>query len=207
MITTTLALVSRIISGATVHWHCDPRTDASRIYFGNHSSHLDFIVIWSALPASLRSLVRPVAGQDYWEQGPVRRYLAKEVFHAVLIQRPQAGSSNSPAAARRSIQRMADEIGTRHSLIVFPEGTRGLNGEIGCFKSGLYHLSRQRPDVELIPVYLENLNRILPKGEVLPVPMLSRVVFGAPLATAIDEDKHDFLARAREALIRLRAVQ
>lgn len=205
-IATTLAVGSRLITGATVVWQCDPRADRQRIYFCNHSSHLDFILIWSALPAGVRRSVRPVAGRDYWEKGPVRRYLAARVFHAVLIERSR-GSGQAVAAARASVQRMADDIGHRQSLIVFPEGTRGVNGEVGSFKSGLYHLSRLRPGAELIPVYLENLNRILPKGEVLPVPMLSRVVFGPPLAPSVDEDKQAFLARARHALIQLRGIR
>jgi 1-acyl-sn-glycerol-3-phosphate acyltransferase len=100
---------------------------------------------------------------------------------------------------------MADEMGDRHSLIVFPEGTRGVDGQLGPFKSGLFHLSRARPDVELVPVYLDNLNRILPKGEILPVPMLSRVVFGLPLHAGPRDEKQEFLSRARDALIRLRA--
>ena len=206
MIATALAGVCRLISGAAVQWHCDPNADVQRIYFGNHSSHLDFIVIWSALPARLRRFARPVAGRDYWEQGAVRRYLASQVFRAVLIERGNARSDKALAAARASIQRMAEEMGDRNSLIVFPEGTRSLNGEVGDFKSGLYHLSRLRPDVELIPVHLENLNRILPKGETLPVPMLSRVVFGPRLPASVDEDKREFLAKARAALIQLRAI-
>jgi len=201
MIAATLAVASRLVCGATVHWHCDPRATRQRIYFANHSSHLDFIVIWSALPPGLRASVRPVAGRDYWERGPVRHYLADHVFHAILIERGGA----EPNLARASIQRMADEIGGRHSLIVFPEGTRGVDGQLGPFKSGLYHLSRARPDVELVPVYLDNLNRILPKGEILPVPMLSRVVFGPPLPARPRDDKAEFLARARDALIQLRA--
>ena len=206
MIATALAAVARLVSGAAVQWHCDPGADVQRIYFGNHSSHLDFIVIWSALPAKLRRFARPVAGRDYWEHNAVRRYLAEGVFHAVLIDRHSPGAGHQLAAARASIEHMAQEMGDRYSLIVFPEGTRSLNGEVGPFKSGLYHLSRSRPDVELVPVYLENLNRILPKGESLPVPMLSRVVFGAPLRIGIDEDKHEFLAKARTALIQLRAL-
>src|SRR6185503_12663821 len=172
MIAAALAAVSRLIAGATVQWHCDPSSEAQRIYFGNHSSHLDFIVIWSALPPRLRRLTRPVAGRDYWEQGAVRRYLSSRVFRAVLIERGHAGGEHALAAARASIQRMADEMGDRYSLIVFPEGTRSLTGEVAKFKSGLFHLSRLRPDAELIPVHLENLNRVLPKGEALPVPML-----------------------------------
>jgi 1-acyl-sn-glycerol-3-phosphate acyltransferase len=204
MIATALASVSRLISGATVEWRSDPHADAQRIYFGNHSSHLDFIVIWSALPPRLRRHARPVAGRDYWEHGAVRRYLASRIFRAVLIDRGNTGSENALAAARASIERMAHEMGNRDSLIVFPEGTRSLTGEIGPFKSGLYHLSRARPDAELIPIYLENLNRILPKGESLPVPMLSRVIFGPRLHTTVDEPKDDFLARARTALLHLK---
>ena len=205
MIGTALASVCRLISGAVVEWRCDPDADVQRIYFGNHSSHLDFIVIWSALPPRRRRRTRPVAGRDYWEKGVLRGYLARQVFGAVLIERGRAGPEDAATAARRSIERMAREMGDRDSLIVFPEGTRSLNGEVGPFKSGLFHLSRERPDVELIPIYLENLNRILPKGEALPVPMLSRVTFGPRLQTNSEEQKTDFLARARTALLELKA--
>jgi 1-acyl-sn-glycerol-3-phosphate acyltransferase len=207
MIATALAAGSRLFTGASVRWFCDPRAERQRIYFGNHSSHLDFVLIWSALPAGMRRLTRPVAGRDYWDQSPIRRYLAGQVFHAVLIQRTAPGSADGHAAARAAVERMAADIGDRHSLIVFPEGTRARGHDIGPFKSGLFHLSRLRPDAELIPVFLENLNRVLPKGEVLPIPMLSRVVFGPPLATKVDEEKDPFLARARDALIQLRELR
>jgi 1-acyl-sn-glycerol-3-phosphate acyltransferase len=203
MIAATLAAASRFISGATVHWRCEPLATRPRIYYGNHSSHLDFIVIWSALPAGIRKFVRPVAGEDYWGASAARRYLAAHVFHAVLIPRAHHDTGDAVVRARASTARMANALGSVNALIVFPEGTRGTNGKVGAFKSGLYYLSQSRPDAELIPVYLQNLNRILPKGEVLPVPMLSRIVFGAPLATAANESKQSFLARARNALIQL----
>jgi 1-acyl-sn-glycerol-3-phosphate acyltransferase len=205
MIAAALATASSLLCSTSVEWHCDPYSREQRIYFGNHSSHLDFVIIWSALPCGVRSRVRPVAGSDYWQRGIVRRYLAGRVFHAVLIPRTR-GNGCRCDAAKASIQRMADGVGDRYSLIVFPEGTRGVDGEVGAFKSGLFHLSRLRPDVELIPVFLENLNRILPKGELLPVPMLSRVVFGPPLAPVPDDGKQEFLARAREAVVRLRTM-
>ena len=206
MMATALAATCRVITGASVEWRCDPHADVQRIYFGNHSSHLDFIVIWSALPPRVRRLTRPVAGRDYWESGAIRRYLSSHVFRAVLIDRQRAGSDHVLAAARASIQRMADEMHDRYSLIVFPEGTRSPTGEVATFKSGLFHLAHARPDAELIPVHLANLNRILPKGESLPVPMLSRVVFGPPFRTLIDEEKHTFLTRARSALVDLVAT-
>ena len=207
MISAMLAGATRLVSGAAVQWHCDPNAGAQRIYFANHSSHLDFIVIWSALPPGLRPFARPVAGRDYWERGAVRRYLAAHVFRAVLVDRRPIDAVDAQAGARASVQLMAQEMGNRNSLIVFPEGTRSVNGEVGAFKSGLYHLARLRPDAELIPVHLENLNRILPKGEALPVPMLSRVLFGAPLCAIRDEDKQEFLTRARTALIQLRVTR
>lgn len=200
MIATALAAGSRLLCGASVRWQCDPAETRQRIYYGNHSSHLDFVMIWSALPPRLRRSARPVAGRDYWERGALKRYLAGSVFRAVLIERGQADRTS----ARAAIEYMAREMGDRYSLIVFPEGTRSLNGEVGPFKSGLYHLSQLRPDVELVPVYLENLNRILPKGESLPVPMMSRVIFGPALASSAAEDKADFLLRARGALIQLK---
>lgn len=204
MIATALAAGVRLLCGASVSWHCDPTATKQRIYYGNHSSHLDFVMIWSSLPPRLRQAARPVAGRDYWERGAVRRYLSGRVFRAVLIDRGQSGPDKAAASARAAIDQMAREMGDRHSLIVFPEGTRSLDGEVAPFKSGLYHLAQLRPDVELVPVYLENLNRILPKGEALPVPMMSRVTFGPGLSPGGHDDKAEFLRKAREALLQLR---
>jgi len=206
MIAAALAAICRLISGATVEWHCDPQAEVQRIYFANHSSHLDFIVIWSALSPALRPFARPVAGRDYWDRGALRRYLANQVFRAVLIER-RSPDSVTAATGADAVQRMADEMRDRNSLIVFPEGTRSVNGQIGAFKSGLYHLARTRPQAELVPVHLQNLNRILPKGEILPVPMLSRVVFGPRLLMPQHESKDEFLTRARAAVIALGARQ
>lgn len=191
-----------ILTGKAIEWRCDPYGVAPRVYFANHGSHLDFVAIWSALPRGARRGVRPVAGRDYWVRTPARRLLADRLFHAVLIDR-----GGTPGAdARASLARMAAELAGRHSLIVFPEGTRSRDGAIGAFKSGLFHLSRLCPGAELIPVYVGNLHRVLPKGEFLPVPMLSRVVFGPPLHAPSGEGKEAFLSRARAALLDLRGA-
>ena len=205
MIGRAIAQFARLISGARAHWIEPPSPDASArqcVYFANHASHLDFVIIWSALPPEIRARTRPVAGADYWNRGRVRRYLASRVFRAILIDRGSAGKS--PEQASRSIEQIAAGMGADHSIIVFPEGTRSLDGEVQPFKSGLYHLCQVKPNLELVPVYLANMNRILPKGEFLPVPLLGRVVFGAPMRLALDEDKAAFLARARDALLALR---
>jgi 1-acyl-sn-glycerol-3-phosphate acyltransferase len=205
MIQTALASMCWLVTGTTVEWRCDPYSSAQRIYFGNHSSHLDFVVIWSALPASRRRHARPVAGRDYWERGSVRRYLASDVFRAVLVERHGTGGVNSVDRARAAVEQMACEMGYHDSLIVFPEGTRSSSGRVGPFRSGLYHLARARPDAELVPVHLENLNRILPKGESLPVPMVCRVTFGPVLPARAGEQKDAFLERARTAIKHLEA--
>lgn len=201
-----VAALARLVCGPTVEWHCDPHSQKQRIYFANHASHLDFVVLWATLPRAARRCVRPVAGRDYWERTRLRRYLAREVFRAILVQRTPAAAADRVAAAREAVAAMVREMGDSTSLIVFPEGTRSANGEIGTFKSGLYHLARATKLCELVPVYLHNLNRILPRGESLPVPMLSRVTFGAPLSMIPDEPKEAFLDRARAAVVSLRGA-
>jgi 1-acyl-sn-glycerol-3-phosphate acyltransferase len=203
MIGSALAAVARLISGAKAHWIAPPSDARQRVYFANHSSHLDFVVIWAALPRELRAKTRPVAGGDYWARGAIRRYLSSRVFRAILIERPGA-AGGSPAAAQRSIEQIAEGMGDDRSIIVFPEGTRSMNGDVLPFKSGVYHLCRMKPHLELVPVYLANMNRILPKGEVLPVPLLGRVIFGPPMRLEPNEEKAAFLARAREAMLALR---
>ena len=203
MIAGLLASVARLVSGAAVFYLDKPPDERQRVYFANHTSHLDFVVLWSALPANLRPLVRPVAARDYWDKGALRRYFSEKVFRAILIDR---GGSGSVADARGTIDRLAAEMENRYSIIVFPEGTRGSGEEIAPFKSGLYHLCRQKPGLELVPVYLDNMNRILPKGELLPVPMLSRVIFGRPMALEPGEPKPEFLERARAAVRELREL-
>ena len=203
MIASILAAIARLVCGPAAVWHCDPHADTQRIYFANHASHLDFVVLWAVLPGAQRRHVRPVAGRDYWERGVLRRYVARRIFRAILVDRTPPNAGDRAAAARRSVESMARQMGTRTSLIVFPEGTRSLTGDVGPFKSGLYHLAGAVPGVELVPVYLHNLNRILPRGETLPVPMLSRVTFGAPTRLAEGESKDGFLERVRAAVVAL----
>ena len=172
-----------------------PTTPA--IFFANHSSHLDFTSIWAALPSSVRVRVRPVAGRDYWEKTPRRQRIAKDFFNAVLIERQRVTVASNP------LEPMLAALDAGDSLIVFPEGTRSLDGQIHDFKSGLYHLARARPTTVLVPIYLQDLNRILPKGDFLPIPLLGSLSLGAPIKLETDEPKNAFLQRARQAVLQL----
>ena len=194
-----LAFLAKILSGATVRWiDCEP-DDCQRVYFANHTSHLDGLILWSSLPKHLRVNTRPVAAVDYWHGGAVRRYMAS-AFNLLLIDRKKIKVHNSP------IDMMIREIGTTGSLIVFPEGGRNPTEELREFKSGLYYLGKKRPDLELVPVYIDNLNRVMPKGEFLPVPLLSCISIGAPMWLESGENKIEFLRRAREAVLRLKEL-
>lgn len=199
-----IAWLIRALTGARARWAgIDPLTPAGavpqRIYFANHTSNLDAPVIWASLPKRLRQTTRPVAAKDYWLGGPVRRFLAIRVFRCVLIERKRVTVSSNPLA------RMEEALAEGYSLILFPEGARfdDEDGEIADFKPGLWHLARKHPEVQLVPVYLENLNRILPKGDFLLVPLLASVTYGPPVAMLDDEPKADFLRRARAAVAEL----
>jgi len=199
-----IAALARGITGVQVRWQgCTPEAK-QRIYFANHSSHLDFVVLWSALPGEVRARTRPVAAKDYWESG-VRAYLVQRVFRAVLVPRRRTNEAGDPhVEAAKVIDQLAAAMGATDSLIFFPEGTRGTGEAMAPFRSGLYFLAKQRPDVELVPVYLENLSRILPKGEVLPVPLAGLLTFGEPMHLGESEEKTEFLERACAAVGALR---
>lgn len=192
--------VARFLSGASVRWIDSQPDTCQRVYFANHTSHLDVVLVWSALPHDVRHLTRPVAAKDYWDGGILRRHVAR-TYNALLVDRKEIKVHQSP------VDIMLREIGNTHSLIIFPEGGRMTGEEVGEFKSGLYYLSKKRPDLELVPVYIDNMNRVLPRGEFLPVPLLSCITFGPPLWLEAGEAKNDFLARAREAVLRLKDVE
>lgn len=191
-------VLSRLITGVSTHWQGAQPSSRQRIYFANHSSNLDFLLLWASLPEKLRNRTRPVAGQDYWSAGPVRRWLSRDVFNAVLIERKSVTRATNPLVPMMAALEAGD------SLIIFPEGTRSPRGEIGPFKGGLYHLAKQYPSAELVPVFIQNLNRVLPKGEVLPVPIICTVTFGEPLPPGNVEPREAFLDLARQSLIRLK---
>jgi 1-acyl-sn-glycerol-3-phosphate acyltransferase len=197
---TAVVAFARLVTGVRGEWRgCapDPRP---RVYFANHRSHADFVLIWTVLPSPLRRLTRPVAGADYWLKGRLRTFIGRRVFRAVLIDRHPVNRDADPIAI------MAAALDQGSSLILFPEGTRNTSEEpMLPFKSGIYHLARARPIVELVPVWIENLNRVMPKGEFVPIPLLCTVTLGAPIVIGPDETKTAFLERSRHALLALAA--
>ena len=194
-----LAFVARLITGAQGHWKgCPPKAE-QRIYFANHQSHFDWVLIWAALPHELRATTRPIAARDYWTATPLKHWITREVFHAVYVSRQRTDDQDP-------LEPLIEALQHGDSLVIFPEGTRSNKGEPQPFKSGLFNLAQQFPQVQLIPAWIHNVQRVMPKGEVVPVPILCSVTFGAPLVLAPGEDKRVFLDRARDAVIALRSV-
>ena len=192
-----IASIARLVTGAQGHWKgCAPQAD-QRIYFANHQSHLDWVLIWAALPHELRAQTRPIAARDYWTSGRFKHWITREVFNAVYVSRTRSDDQDP-------LEPLVEALQNGDSLVLFPEGTRSNKGEPQAFKSGLYHLAEKFPGVQLIPAWIDNVQRVMPKGEVVPVPILCTVTFGAPVVLQPGEDKREFLERARDAVVALR---
>ncbi|MHA6265994.1 lysophospholipid acyltransferase family protein [uncultured Aliiroseovarius sp.] len=195
---TAIALFARLVTAVRGVWHGVDPVPHQRIYFANHTSNGDFVLIWTVLPPALRARTRPVAGSDYWLTNKLKTFIGREVFNAVLIDRNRDTRTNDP------VTQMVSALDDGASLILFPEGTRNMTDEpLLPFKPGLFHLAQARSKVELVPTWIENLNSVMPKGKVIPVPLLCSVTFGAPLEVVAGEDKAAFLARAQVALAEL----
>lgn len=197
-----IVVFARLVTAVHARWQGSEPRDRHRVYFANHCSHGDFVLLWTVLPPALRQKTRPVAGADYWLHSSLRRFIGCDVFRSVLIERDAAQRDRDPVA------QMAEALDGGDSLIVFPEGTRNTgNSRLLPFKSGLFHLAAARPQVQLVPVWISNLNRVLPKGEVIPIPLVCSVTFGAPLERIAEESKADFLARAEQSLLALAMLE
>jgi 1-acyl-sn-glycerol-3-phosphate acyltransferase len=186
----------RVFTGVQAHWLGEGPAVRQRIYIANHTSHADCMVLLSALPRSIRKLVRPAAAEDYWTATPLRRWFSQRILNIVPIARDKLTKANNP------IKRLVSALDQGSSLIIFPEGGRQDQIEMGDFKCGLYHLCKERPEIELVPTYIDNANRVLPKGKCIPIPVVCSVTFGEPIYLAKGERKEDFLKRAQQAVER-----
>lgn len=187
---------AKLLTGVRPLWRDNSPSPRPRVYFANHRSHGDFLLIWACLPPELQRHTRPVAGADYWLRGKLRRYLIERIFRGVLIDRLGGRHANP-------LEAMSAPLRAGESLILFPEGTRNLGDELLPFKSGIAHLAQKHPEVEFVPVWIENLGRAMPKGSLIPIPLLCALSFGPSLLAEANESRNAFLLRCRNALLAL----
>ena len=195
---TFLCLITSFITGVTSKQASDLAfTPTNKVYYANHASHGDFVLVWISLPKTWRMLTQPVAGADYWLGSKLKAFIAEQVFRVLLIDR-----QHDP---KQAIAAMDGALKQGKSLILFPEGTRNTTDDqvLLPFKSGLYHLARENENIEFVPVWINNINRVLPKGKILPIPLLCDVRIGEVIKKLPDEDKTEFLTRTRQALLDL----
>ncbi|MBT8460479.1 MAG: 1-acyl-sn-glycerol-3-phosphate acyltransferase [Boseongicola sp.] len=191
-----LALTARFITAVRAEWRGIEPIAKQRIYYANHVSNADMPMIWTVLPNPIRRNTRPVAAADYWLKNRLRAFVGPEVFNCVLIDRRPEARTYDP------LEKMLDALDEGSSLIIFPEGNRNMTDEpLLPFRAGLYNMGRKRPDIDLVPTWLANLNEIMPKGEVIPLPLICTVTFGSPIHVEEGEEKEAFLKRAAEALV------
>ncbi len=189
----------RVLTGAQARWWgCPPKAE-QRIYFANHQSHADLVMIWAALPKELRHGTRAVAAREYWTKTPFRHWITSAVFNVIYVSRERHADEDP-------LEPLVEALAAGDSLILFPEGTRGHFEEPQVFKAGIYNLALKFPQIELIPAWIANVQRVMPKGEVVPVPVLCSVTFGAPMHLQDGEDRNVFLQRARQAVLNLRDI-
>lgn len=193
-----IRLFVRFLTAVRADWQGIEPIPKQRVFFANHTSNGDMPMIWSVLPPAIRRNTRPVAAADYWLKNKLRAFAGAEVFRAVLIdRRPEV--DDDPMAQIIAAMDKGD------SLIIFPEGGRNMTEDpLLPFKAGLYNMGRAHPEVDLVPTWVANLNKIMPKGEVIPLPLICTVTFGAPLHIQEGESKDAFLKRASDALAALR---
>lgn len=189
MISRILAFGVRLVTGVQ---KCPPDAfeEGEHIFIANHASHFDFLVIWAALPHHVRKNTRPVAARDYWSKGMIKRWLARRVFRAILVNRKGRNEDGS-----HPLSSIHDALDEGDSIIIFPEGTRSHDGKMKAFKPGIYDLAAKNPNAKVVPVALDNLTRILPKGEFLPLPIIGRAYFIEPKQLEEGEEKQAFLNR------------
>ncbi len=156
------------------------------VVVANHSSHADTAALLAALDARHAPAIGAAA--DYWFASPWRRRICSRLAAGFPVRRTGGGMDDLLAKA--------DDLRVGRAVVLFPEGTRARDGELGSFHRGALVLAAHA-GVPVVPVAIAGTDRLLPKHGRLR-PALVRVAIGAPLPASATPDE------AREAVAALR---
>jgi 1-acyl-sn-glycerol-3-phosphate acyltransferase len=190
--------LARVFTGADVSGREHLPTRGPAIVAANHNSHVDTLLLLSMFPAGTLRKVRPAAAADYFLKDPMMSWFSRHVIGIVPVARNRAGSGEDVLAPAREALAAGDIV------VIFPEGTRGPGSDdMGRLKSGVARLAESFPEAPVTPVWIQGAGRVLPKGEVVPVPMNCAVIVGPPIRW--EGKRATFMEALREALLALKA--
>ncbi len=166
------------------------------VIIANHNSHLDTLVLMSLFKGRSFQKVRPVAAGDYFLKNKFLSFFSTRVMNIIPIERKMTkdiGGMFSP---------IIEALRDGGIIILFPEGSRGEAEQLSRYKSGIYYLMREVPDVEIVPVFMHGLGKALPKGSFIFVPFFVDIFIGDPFK--FNENRKAFMATLNARMDALR---
>ncbi|MDP4596786.1 MAG: 1-acyl-sn-glycerol-3-phosphate acyltransferase [Crocinitomicaceae bacterium] len=168
--------------------------NAQYIIVANHNSHIDTMALMSSIPTKDLKRTHPVAAATYFGKNSWLAVLSKLFVNTILIKRSEEGGEST------ALDVLDHYLSKGHSLIIFPEGSRGEPEKMQAFRKGIGVLLQRNPQVPFVPVYIQGTGKILPKGERLIVPYDAQLIFGparhtsfTQVAEIVDEIKRAIL--------------
>ncbi|EGK12430.1 lysophospholipid acyltransferase family protein [Kroppenstedtia eburnea] len=155
------------------------------ILVANHNSHLDTLVMMTLFPLRMLNRIRPVAAADYFLKNRWLAWFSLNIMHIIPLRR-KGGQKN-----RDLFQGITTALAQGDLVILYPEGSRGEPERLQKYKSGIYHLARECPDVPIYPIFMHGLGKALPKGDPILVPFFCDVFVGEPFRW--QEDRQAFM--------------
>lgn len=165
------------------------------IFVANHSSHLDTPLILSALPLRITKKLAVGAAADYFFDLRTLAAATTLLFNAFPVER---------RGSRRGRSLAAELVDAGWSLLLYPEGSRTVDGWLTGFKLGAAQLCAMK-GVPAVPIALRGTYAAMPRGRRWPQPGRPRVTvrIGRPLHIQVDETVPDFRTRLTRAVATL----
>lgn len=169
------------------------------IIAANHNSHADAVTLMTAVPTNKLANTHPIAAADYFGKNKFTSFISWLFINVKLIPRKKSSDEDND----NPINIMDELLKKKKSIIIFPEGSRGKPGKLSPFKKGIGILSEKNQNVPIIPVYLEGISRVLPKGNKIILPSLTKIYFGEAIHIT-DESAEEIVERVEKAIHRLK---